>query len=142
YLERPVNEQQIDDLIETIARLIQKPPKTVLLLSDWASADPGLSKLGQNGEVRIVSAASCEQALEKLSAFEVDCIILDMGSQQELGFQLFRYLAKLPDSAVPPALIYHSASLSATQLQPLRAYTHTALVREVTNPGLLVNELR
>ena len=79
FTSKPVSRQDLEDAFESIAQVVAKEIKDLLLVEDNHDLRLGIVKLIGDPEINIVEVGTGAEALNALKEKKFDCMILDLG---------------------------------------------------------------
>jgi CheY-like chemotaxis protein/signal transduction histidine kinase/HAMP domain-containing protein len=142
YLQKPVDKEALDAAFDRIARFIDEPVKSLLVVEDDDAQRSSIVELvgGNEGDVEITAVATAEEAIEKLADKHFDCMVLDLGLAEMSGYALLERIKNEPRSQELPIIIYTGKELTSAEETQLRRYAETIIVKDVKSPERLLDE--
>jgi CheY-like chemotaxis protein/HAMP domain-containing protein/GAF domain-containing protein len=141
FLEKPVSKDALDDAFDGIARFIDEPVKSLLVVEDDDTQRMSIIELvGGDEDVNITAVGTAEEALERLAEQRFDCMVLDLGLAEMSGFALLEQIKNDPRVQELPIIIYTGKDLSQAEETQLRRYADTIIVKDVKSPERLLDE--
>jgi CheY-like chemotaxis protein/signal transduction histidine kinase len=141
FTTKPVNRQELEEAFESIAGVVEKKIKDLLLVEDNAQLRLGIVKLIRDADLNIVEVASGAEALAALEERRFDCMILDLGLPDMSGFDLLKRMGAGRDSAIPPVIVYTGKDLTRAEEGELRKYAETIIIKGVKSEERLLDEV-
>jgi CheY-like chemotaxis protein/signal transduction histidine kinase/HAMP domain-containing protein len=142
YLEKPVDKDALDGAFDRIARFIEEPVKSLLVVEDDDAQRTSIVELvgGEDDDVEITAVATAEEALAKLEEKNFDCMVLDLGLADMSGFTLLERIKNEPRTQEMPIIIYTGKELTSAEDTQIRRYAETIIVKDVKSPERLLDE--
>ena len=141
FTTKPANRQDLEDAFESIAGVVDKKIKDLLLVEDNAHLRRGVVKLIGDTDLNIVEVESGEGALAALKERRFDCMILDLGLPDMSGFELLERMSTGMDPARPPVIVYTGKELTRDEEMALRKHAETIIVKGVKSEERLLDEV-
>ena len=130
-LYKPFN---VPDLLAALERI--KPRGIVLVADDDAEFAASISPILSEGGYRVEVASTGQEAIEKVMANAVDCLLLDLRMPVLSGLEVYLKLKEL-GRAVPTILVTAYVDEEADAIAKLRAVTE-GLLRKPFDPAVLL----
>ena len=141
YFEKPINEEQMNEVFKRIETVIAKEVKKVLVVEDDdVQRNSVCALLSARASVNCEVAATGEEALEKLEDEEIDCVILDLNLPDMSGAQLLERLEK-SDRSYPPVVVYTGKELGRREEEKIRRFSDSIIVKGARSPERLLDEV-
>jgi CheY-like chemotaxis protein/CHASE3 domain sensor protein len=140
YLSKPVTVDKVRSALTRIETMLEKNVKNLLVVEDDDRQREAVAQLVAGKDIHVLSARTGEEALQRVHAQTVDCIILDLNLPDMSGFDFLEKVNALPIS-VPPIVIYTGKDLSRTEEQNLRKYSESIIIKGARSPERLLDEV-
>lgn len=141
FTTKPIDRQKLEEAFESIAGVIEKKIKDLLLVEDNADLRLGIVKLIADPDLNIVEVASGAQALVALERKNFDCMILDLGLPDMSGFDLLQRMRAGRAAGLPPVIVYTGKDLSREEEMELRKHAETIIIKGVKSEERLLDEV-
>jgi len=117
------------------------PPKTVLVVDDFASVRFYHAYLLRQAGFQCIEARNGAEAFEKLRQQRVDLIMLDLIMPKMGGEEFIRQIRALPEHAAVPLLIITSESVEE-KIRPLAGTGKIGFATKPIVPNTLIESVR
>ncbi|MFZ4707090.1 MAG: response regulator [Bacteroidales bacterium] len=137
---KPINSEQISQVLERIEAASALAPKRVLVIEDDEIIRKETVRIVGNGNVSVDEVATGKDALEALSKQKYDLAILDLGLPDMQGLEL---LKRAVDKNIPlPSIIIHTVrELTVAEELTLRNYADSIIIKDVRSQERLIDEI-
>jgi HAMP domain-containing protein/signal transduction histidine kinase/CheY-like chemotaxis protein len=140
HIDRPPADEALSAAFADLARFIERPEKSLLIVDDDETARKSISELLGGEDVAITAVGSSEAALEALGQSRFDCIVLDLKLPKMSGFDLLEHLGGDEQLRDVPVIVHTGKELTKRQETKLRRYAKTIVVKDARSPERLVAE--
>lgn len=140
FLNKPTERESLEQAFQKIEKFTTGRLRKLLIVEDDQNQQKSIIKLIGNGDVTAVVAASGQAALETLQQGPVDCMILDLKLPDMSGFELLQRLTDQDGLVLPPTIVYTGRELSLEEVEKLRHYTQSIIIKGVQSPERLLDE--
>jgi HAMP domain-containing protein/CheY-like chemotaxis protein/signal transduction histidine kinase len=140
YLAKPASSELIGEALERIRRYTQPRTKRVLIIEDDERERMSIEALIGHDDLAIDTVGSGAEALEKLSAQEYDCIVLDLRLPDMTGFDLLERMQAEPRVRDVPVVVFTGKELAADEDRRLRRMAKSVVIKGVESPERLLDE--
>ena len=140
FLNKPVRKTDLDRAFGKIKNVVHKTIKDLLLIEDDPNLRLSVKKLIGENDLQITDAATGKEAFEKLSQYQFDCVVLDLGLPDMTGFELIEKLEKTRDIHIPPIIVYTGREISREEENRLREYADSIIIKGVKSEDRLLDE--
>jgi signal transduction histidine kinase/CheY-like chemotaxis protein/CHASE3 domain sensor protein len=140
FLQKPVEEDELGEMLNHINTIISREIKVVLLIEDNIGSQTSIKKLVSNSNIEIITVDNGKLALEKILAGNIDVIILDLSLPDMSGSELLESLAH-ESIDLPPIIVYTGKELSEAEYSELRNYTSSIVIKGADSPERLLDEV-
>jgi CheY-like chemotaxis protein len=139
FLQKPVDQDQIQTAIQGILNFSQKNPKDLLIVEDDKGHRNALIELIQGSDIRVKGVESEEEAIEELKKGIYDAVIIDLGLAFGNGINICRYIKE--NNIKTPIIVYTGKQLSADEEKNLKRYAERIIIKTVHSENRLLDEL-
>jgi CheY-like chemotaxis protein/signal transduction histidine kinase/HAMP domain-containing protein len=140
FLQKPIDQNELDRLFEKIDRVINKKVKDLLIVEDDDNLRYSIEKLIGNGDVIRTCVSTGQEALRELSQNKFDCMILDLTLPDISGYDILRELDRMNLKHKPPVIIYTGKEISLEEEYELRKYSSSIIIKGVHSQERLLDE--
>ncbi len=140
YLEKPVSREAIEGALAHMKSFAEREVRELLIVEDDAVQRQSMVDLIGNMDVNTTTAASGEEALEKLKNQLFDCMILDLGLPDMAGFDLLKKIKKQARFKNLPVIIHTGRDLTKAEETQLKRYAVTIITKDATSSERLLDD--
>lgn len=140
YLTKPVSLEMIDSTFGKIERILEKKVKKLLVVEDNENMRKSIIELLGNGDITSTGISSGKEALEHLKTGDFDCMVLDIGLSDMLGFDLLDKIRNDDTISYIPIIIYTGKELTLEEEALLTKYADSIIVKGAKSPERLLDE--
>ncbi len=141
FITKPLNMDALEQLFSNIENVISKSIKDLLIIEDNPLQKKLIKRLLEDSPVNIVDASTGQEALQKLSEEDFDCIILDLGLPDMSGFELLSKIKGRDPEIKTPIVVYTGKELTSAEKAILDEYTESIILKGANSPGRLLDEV-
>ncbi len=141
FTTKPANREDLEEVFDSIAEVVEKKIKDLLLVEDNAELRRGVVKLIGDSDLNIVEVDNGASALAALEERRFDCMILDLGLPDMSGFELLERMRDVQDADRPPVIVYTGKDLTREEEMALRKHAETIIVKGVKSEERLLDEV-
>jgi CheY-like chemotaxis protein/signal transduction histidine kinase/CHASE3 domain sensor protein len=141
YLGKPVTIAGVRSALDRIESVISQRVKRLLIVEDDLKQRKAISELVGGQDIELVSVESGAAAILELQKSSIDCIILDLSLPDMSGFELLERLNEREGISLPPVIIYTGKDLSKDELERLRRYSDSIIIKGAKSPERLLDEV-
>jgi CheY-like chemotaxis protein len=141
YLLKPVRREQLLSAMRKLEDRLVNPLRRVLIVEDDPVQREAVAKLLEADNVEIETAGAAAECLEKLRAGTYDCMVLDLALPDSSGYALLETLSREDAYSFPPVIVYTGRDLSQEEVQQLRRYSHSIIIKGAKSPERLLDEV-
>jgi CheY-like chemotaxis protein len=137
---KPINFEQISQVLERIEAASALAPKRVLVVEDDELIRKETVRIVGNGNVKCDEVGTGKTALEALKKQKYDLAIIDLGLPDMQGLEL---LKRATDQHIPlPSIIIHTVrELTVEEELALRNYADSIIIKDVRSQERLIDEV-
>lgn len=139
YLQKPVDQDQIQQAIQGILNFSEKNPKDLLIVEDNKVHRHALMELIQGQNIRIREAETEAQAVEELNKGFYDAVIIDLGLKSGSGINICKYARE--HHMKVPIIVYTGKQLSEEEEKNLKKLADRIIIKTVHSENRLMDEL-
>ncbi|MBN2245936.1 MAG: response regulator [Candidatus Aminicenantes bacterium] len=140
FLTKPVNPKKLNLAFKKIEDTIAKTIKKLLVVEDDEIQRKSIIELIGNGDVKTLSVATGQEALQLLRSDHFDCMILDLGLGDISGFELVEKMKNDPEIPDVPIIIYTGKELTKKEQNQLQKHAESIIIKGVKSPERLLDE--
>jgi len=140
YLEKPVSREAVEGALAHMKSFADRDVRELLIVEDEEAQRQGLVELLKGLDVRTTTAATGEEALQKLGEQPFDCMILDLGLPDMAGFDLLKKIKKQAKFKDLPVIIHTGRDLSKSEETQLKRYAATIITKNAAASERLLDD--
>jgi CheY-like chemotaxis protein len=140
-LERSMSSAQVDDAMGTLAGVVARPTRRLLVVEDSATTQGNLAAIVANDGTTTEVVGSSDAALEKLQTESFDCVVLDIDHLRSSGLDLLATLVQDDrTSSQVPVVVYRREGQSEADKAKLRQLAERLTLNDVASPERLLEK--
>ncbi|MEK7991300.1 MAG: response regulator [Thiotrichaceae bacterium] len=136
---KPVSMAELGEAFCKIEHFVNKKVKKLLLLTDNIQHEQSIIETVDSEQVDITIAKTHLEAQQQLLLNKFECMVVDVGIEQETGIDLLNKLSKDSDLLQIPIVIYTERELTEQEEIALHSYSNLT-VKAVHSPEHLLDE--
>ena len=138
---KPLKNEALSVLFNDIVVYYNRKPKELLIVEDNEIDSSQIAKILDNGELlNITIAATGKDALELITNYSYDCIIVDFMLPDIAGLDFVTEINSIKKIQMTPVLIYSAKDFSPKERTQLKQYANRILLKDVNSLELLLEE--
>ena len=141
FLKKPVSEETISRVFQTISEEAEKSIQHVLVVEDNPNQQKSLKELFQSRNIIAIPATTGKEAWEALNAHPIDAIILDLILPDTSGTDLLKKIKKNKQFASIPVIVYTGKELDQAETRELLRYSNTVVTKRIKSNDRLLQEV-
>ena len=139
FLQKPVDQDQIQEAIQGILNFSEKNPKDLLIVEDDEGHRNALIELIQSHDVRINGVETEAEATTELQKGIYDAVIIDLGLKSGSGMNICKFVKE--NQIKVPIIVYTGKQLSADEEKELKRFADRIIIKTVHSENRLLDEL-
>lgn len=139
FLQKPVDQEQIQSAIQGIINFSSKNPKDLLIVEDDEGHRNALIDLIQGPDIRVKGVEAESEAIKELDRGIYDAVIIDLGLSSGNGINICKYAKD--NNIKAPLIVYTGKQLSADEEKNLKRYADRIIIKTVHSENRLLDEL-
>lgn len=140
FVKKPADAESLQNAFNKIENFINRKLKRLLIVEDNELQNKAIRELIGNGDVKCFSVYSGKEAIEALKKEKFDCMIVDLGLPDMVGFEL---LQKIKNDAVLsriPIVVYTGKDLTKEETSTLNRLASTVILKTAHSFERLLDE--
>jgi len=129
FINKPIAEKKLGVMLDRIESILGESPKTILLIDNNSKHTKALNNFISDFSIKCITASTAKKAYEVLKKDRVDCVVLDMGFPDEIGYEILDTLKKDKKFEKLPVVIYTGKSLSLHEEKKLKQYERAVVLK-------------
>ncbi len=139
FLQKPVDQEQIQNAIQGILNFSRKHPKDLLIVEDDDTHREALTELISSQDVRVKGVGSETEATGELKKGIYDAVIIDLGLQSGSGLNICKFIRETQLKV--PVIVYTGKQLSPEEEKNIKKYADRIIIKTVNSENRLLDEL-
>ncbi|MEX2231085.1 MAG: response regulator [Cyclobacteriaceae bacterium] len=140
FVQKPVSKDSLQQAFDRVEDFISRKLKRLLIVEDNQQQNKAIRELIGNGDVKSFSAYSGNEAMEILKKEKFDCIIVDLGLPDMIGFDLLKKIKADEQINKIPIVVYTGKDLSKEESSLLNKLANTVVLKTVHSMERLLDE--
>ncbi len=140
FIRKPVSKNDLKKTFDKIEDFVSKKLKKLLIVEDNNQQNKAIRELIGNGDVKSFSAYSGKEAFDMMSKGKYDCVIVDLGLPDMLGFDLLEKIKTDNKLNKVPIIIYTGKDLSKEENARLMKFANTIVLKTADSQERLLDE--
>lgn len=138
YLQKPVYDGDINNIINSIDSFQEKEIKDLLIVEDNQVQREALIELIGEG-VNITGVKSAQEAINEVKKEKYDTVVIDLGLMEGSGYEVCEYIKNSYPKL--PIIIYTGKELNADDKIKLQKYSNSIIIKTVNSNERILNEI-
>jgi CheY-like chemotaxis protein/HAMP domain-containing protein len=140
FVQKPVSGDSLQQAFGKIEDFINRKLKRLLIIEDNEHQNKAICELIGNGDVKCFSAYSGKEAINMLDKEKFDCIIVDLGLPDMVGFDLLQQIKSDSGLNKIPVVVYTAKDLAKEEINLLNKLANTVVLKTVHSFERLLDE--
>lgn len=140
FVRKPVSRDDLQHALDKLENFVSRKLKKLLIVEDNELQNKAIRELIGNGDVKTFSAYSGNEAMEMLKREKFDCIIVDLGLPDMLGFELLKKIKTDEQLNKIPVVVYTGKDLTKEETNLLKKLADTVVLKTVDSLERLLDE--
>jgi CheY-like chemotaxis protein/CHASE3 domain sensor protein/putative methionine-R-sulfoxide reductase with GAF domain len=140
FMNKPITKDDLKNTFDKIEDFINKKLKKLLIVEDNETQNMAIKELIGNGDVKSFSAYSGSEAFNMLNSDNFDCVIVDLGLPDMLGFDLLEKIKGNDNLKKIPIVVYTGKDLSKDENTRLMKLANTVVLKTADSKERLLDE--
>jgi len=137
---KPASAAELADVFGELAGFLDRRERTALLVDGDTARRAQLAELIGGAGVRVTGAGSVEQALGELGERRFDCVVVDLGLEDDGGFGVLDRIRRTKRLRGQPVIVHHRSDLDERRRARLDRFARTLVLKEARSPERLLDE--
>ena len=139
-VDKPIQTKEVlEQALESLTRAVSRPVKDVLVVGDDDARRRVRDVVG-DGAARVIEAAGGREALDELGRLRPDAVVLAPALADMSAPALAEEVARRPDLANLPLIVFSEAALSADDESALKTVSGVLNIRQAGSPERLLDQ--
>jgi CheY-like chemotaxis protein/HAMP domain-containing protein len=140
YTVKPATTEGLVQCIDRIKQFVGARIKRLLIVEDNEAERDSVVALLNHGDIEIETAATGNDAYQKLMDGRFDCCVLDLRLPDMSGFSLLEKMQTEPGLREVPVVVFTGKELDAAEEKQLRTLAKSIVLKDVQSPERLFDE--
>ncbi len=140
FLMKPITDEKLQEMFETIKNFSNKEVKQLLVVEDEELMQQSIVELLQGEDVEITVVGTAKAAWESLEKTVFDCVVMDLGLPDKNGFELLEEIGRHSEYKNIPIIIYTGKELTRKEEMQLRKVAQSIIIKNVASQERLLDE--
>ncbi len=140
FVTKPATTEGLEHAMDKIKRYSEPRRRKLLIVEDNEQELVGIRALLEHDDIDIVTAATGQEALERIKSERIDCVVLDLRLPDISGVEVLETLQKDPELQDLPVVVFTGKELSPQQDAKLQELARKVVLKGVESPERLLDE--
>jgi CheY-like chemotaxis protein/signal transduction histidine kinase/HAMP domain-containing protein len=140
FLTKPTTVEGLESALARIKDYVKPRRKRLLVVEDNDVECKSVTELLSHEDIDIITVPTGREALDRLIADPVDCVVLDLKLPDMTGFEVLERIASEPVLSDIPVVVFTGRELSAEEDARLHTMARSVVVKGVESPERLLDE--
>jgi len=141
FINKPVAFEQMNEIFIKLEKALAKGPKKVLIIEENPKHAQALAQYLDSFNVKAEIKENIEEGVYALQNSEIDCVILDMGLPDEVGYKTLETVKDNPGLENLPIIIFTGKNLSRIEEQKIKQYADSIVVKTAHSYQRILDEV-
>jgi signal transduction histidine kinase/CheY-like chemotaxis protein/CHASE3 domain sensor protein len=141
FQSKPVGHDQLEAVFTKIDQFLDKSVKHLLLVEDDEDIGTLMVEMVSENDVETIWVKTGEEALKRLDAGDVDCVILDLGLGDISGFDVLKQINKHGEDRSIAVIVFTGRNLSVEEERLLKKMADSIIIKSVNAMDRLLDEV-
>jgi len=141
FINKPVAIEQIGDMFKKIEDALTRYPKKVLIVEENPKHAAALSYFLSNFNIASEIKSNVQESVQALSSDAVDCVILDMGVPDKIGYETLEAVKKNEGLESLPIIIFTGKNLSHAEEVKIKQYADSIVIKTAHSYQRILDEV-
>jgi CheY-like chemotaxis protein/signal transduction histidine kinase len=140
FVKKPVTTEALQNAFNKIENFINRKLKRLLIVEDNELQNKAIRELIGNGDVKCFSVYSGKEAIDALQKERFDCMIVDLGLPDMVGFELLQKIKNDEVLSKIPIVVYTGKDLSKEETNALNKLASAVILKTAHSFERLLDE--
>jgi len=141
FINKPIAFEQMNEIFIKLEKALSKGPKKVLIIEENPKHAQALAQYLDSFNVKAEIKENIEDGVFALQNSEIDCVILDMGLPDEIGYKTLETVKENPGLENLPIIIFTGKNLSRIEEQKIKQYADSIVVKTAHSYQRILDEV-
>ncbi|MDR0265842.1 MAG: response regulator [Sphingobacterium sp.] len=141
FINKPVALEQMTSVFQKIESALSRSPKKVLIVEENPKHASALSYFLSSFNISLEVKDNVEDSVTALRTADVDCVILDMGVPDEMGYHTLEAIKQHEGLENLPIIIFTGKNLSKAEELKIKKYADSVVVKTAHSYQRILDEV-
>ena len=141
FINKPVALEQMTSVFQRIESALSRSPKKVLIVEENPKHASALSYFLSSFSISLEVKDNVEDSITALRTADVDCVILDMGVPDEMGYHTLEAIKQHEGLENLPIIIFTGKNLSKAEELKIKKYADSVVVKTAHSYQRILDEV-
>ncbi|WP_353131844.1 response regulator [Pseudopedobacter sp.] len=141
FIDKPVALEQINDMFKRIEEALNRFPKKVLIVEENQKHASALSYFLSSFNIHTEIKNSVADSINALTSDKADCVILDMGVPDTVGYETLEAVKRNPGLENLPIIVFTGKNLSQLEEARLKQYADSIVLKTAHSYQRILDEV-
>lgn len=141
FINKPVAFEQMNEIFKRLEKALERGSKKVLIIEENAKHAEALAQYLGTFNVKSEIKGKIQEGVETLQKEDVDCVILDMGIPDEIGYKTLEAVKDNPGLDNLPIIVFTGKNLSRIEEQKIKQYADSIVVKTAHSYQRILDEV-
>lgn len=141
FINKPVAFEQMNEIFKKLEKALERGSKKVLIIEENSKHAEALAQYLSTFNVKSEIKGEIKTGVETLQKEDVDCVILDMGIPDEIGYKTLEAVKDNPGLDNLPIIVFTGKNLSRIEEQKIKQYADSIVVKTAHSYQRILDEV-
>ncbi|WP_312333909.1 response regulator [Sphingobacterium sp.] len=141
FINKPMALEQMGDMFRKIEHALTRHPKKVLIVEENPKHAAALSLFLASFNIASEIKSNVEESIAALSSDTADCVILDMGVPDRVGYETLEAVKRNEGLENLPIIVFTGKNLSQVEEMKLKRYADSIVVKTANSYQRILDEV-
>ncbi|WP_312352609.1 response regulator [Sphingobacterium siyangense] len=141
FINKPMALEQMGDMFRKIEAALTRHPKKVLIVEENPKHAAALSLFLESFDIASEIKSNVEDSIVALSSDTADCVILDMGVPDRVGYETLEAVKRNQGLENLPIIVFTGKNLSQVEEMKLKRYADSIIVKTANSYQRILDEV-
>lgn len=141
FIDKPIALDRMGDMFEKIENALSRHPKKVLIVEENLKHAKALAYFLGNFNIVAEIKDNVRDSVDALRSEEADCVILDMGVPDRIGYDTLEAIKNNPGLEKLPIIVFTGRNLSLMEESKIKKYADSIVVKTAHSYQRILDEV-
>lgn len=141
FINKPIALEQISSMFKKIEDALTRYPKKVLIIEENAKHATALSYFLSSFDIVSEIKSNVEDSVKALTSDAVNCVILDMGVPDKIGYETLEAIKQNTGLENLPIIIFTGKNLSQAEERKIKQYADSIVIKTAHSYQRILDEV-